>query len=516
MTPTDKAISQLPAHLRAYVVKQNYDQYTPRDHAVWRHILTRLQKHLKRSAHPDYIEGLSRTGISINRIPSLDEMNLCLADIGWTAVAVRGFIPPSVFTELQSRKVLAIAEDIRDHRHIGYTPAPDIIHESAGHSPILINPKYASYVQKCGSLGFKAIASKEDFAVFEAIRNLSIVKENPNSTEYEITEAQERLASASKSHRYVSENTKASRLYWWTAEYGLVGSLNDPKLFGAGLLSSIQEAEHALTDSVLKIPLSLDCIEKAYDITTMQPQLFVTRDFDHLFEVLSEFESTLSSTRGGLHGLAEAKRAETVVHLALDGDRHLSGRIIDFVNTHTGTLVYIEGPSLLEDNSKEYQFNLGPILLLWHQSPLPSQGLMNLGLGQYQFQGYLEKGSLSDIKTDHPILQNIARLGVSPLISTLTLNSVCGGSANPTLWEKLVPGNNSFIYEDGELKVREAKIKDLDPQLGRIYSDLNQIILNGTIDRQQLDSLAKDASNFPSEWLLHSEINNYMSTLEIV
>jgi len=52
--------------------------------------------------------------------------------------------------------------------------------------------------------------------------------------------------------------------------------------------------------------------------------------------------------------------------------------------------------------------------------------------------------------------------------------------------------------------------------LSRIYSDLNQIILNGTIDRQKLDSLVKDASNFPSEWLLHSEINNYMSTLEIV
>ncbi|MFZ9361748.1 MAG: phenylalanine 4-monooxygenase, partial [Holophagaceae bacterium] len=87
MTPTDKAIAQLPNHLRAYVVKQNYDQYTPRDHAVWRHILTRLQKRLKESAHPDYIEGLARTGISTNRIPSLDEMNLCLADIGWTAVA---------------------------------------------------------------------------------------------------------------------------------------------------------------------------------------------------------------------------------------------------------------------------------------------------------------------------------------------------------------------------------------------------------------------------------------------
>lgn len=516
MTPTDKAIAQLPNHLRAYVVKQNYDQYTPRDHAVWRHILTRLQKRLKESAHPDYIEGLARTGISTNRIPSLDEMNLCLADIGWTAVAVRGFIPPSVFTELQSRKVLAIAEDIRDHRHIGYTPAPDIIHESAGHSPILINQKYADYVQRCGSLGCKAIPSKEDFSVFEAIRSLSIVKENPNSTEHQVVEAEKRLAVASASHRYISENTKASRLYWWTAEYGLVGSLDNPKLLGAGLLSSTEEAEHALTSNVKKIPLSLDCIDTVYDITTMQPQLFVARDFDHLFEVLAEFEKSLSFTRGGIYGLAEAKRAQTVVHLALDEERFLSGKIIDYTQTPTGTLVRLEGPSLLEEDSTEYQFNKKPALFFWHHAPLETKSFLNLELGQYFFQGRLENGFLHNVKTDHPALQPIAQQDEIAFISSETLNSIGGGPFSPTLWEELVPIRNSFIYGDDELVVREAKIRDLDPQLGRIYNDLNQMILDGTLDRNKLDTLAKDASHFPSEWLLHSQINDYLSSLEIV
>ena len=58
-----------------------------------------------------------------------------------------------------------------------------------------------------------------------------------------------------------------------------------------------------------KLPLTAACADVAYDITRMQPQLFVARDFDQLFEVLDEFAATLSWKRGGDHGLEEARRA---------------------------------------------------------------------------------------------------------------------------------------------------------------------------------------------------------------
>jgi phenylalanine-4-hydroxylase len=83
-------------------------------------------------------------------------MNARLGRVGWAAVAVRGFIPPAVFTELQSRRVLAIAADVRTHEHIEYTPAPDIVHESAGHAPFIADPRYAEYLQRCGEVGFRA------------------------------------------------------------------------------------------------------------------------------------------------------------------------------------------------------------------------------------------------------------------------------------------------------------------------------------------------------------------------
>ena len=95
MTPTERAIAALPPHLRRFVVAQDYAAYTPRDQAVWRHVLRRLTTHLAGRAHPRYLAGLAATGIGLDAIPSLDEMNVKLARAGWSAVAVRGFIPPA-------------------------------------------------------------------------------------------------------------------------------------------------------------------------------------------------------------------------------------------------------------------------------------------------------------------------------------------------------------------------------------------------------------------------------------
>jgi len=156
MVAQESSVIPLPPHLARYVADQDYASYTPRDHAVWRHILRRLARTLADKAHPSYLEGLAAAGIGLERIPSLEEMNGKLAELGWRAAPVRGFIPPAVFTEMQSRGILAIATDIRSHEHVAYTPAPDIVHESAGHAPIIKDARYAAYLKRCGEAGFRA------------------------------------------------------------------------------------------------------------------------------------------------------------------------------------------------------------------------------------------------------------------------------------------------------------------------------------------------------------------------
>ncbi|KFE69162.1 aromatic amino acid hydroxylase [Hyalangium minutum] len=517
MTPTEKTLARLPAHLRRYVVGQDYASYTPRDQAVWRHILGRLRSHLSDKAHPVYLEGLEATGIGVERIPSLDEMNERLAQLGWAAVGVRGFIPPEVFTELQSLGVLAIAADIRTHEHIQYTPAPDIVHESAGHAPIIANTRYAEYLKRCGMVGFKAIASVEDQAIFEAIRNLSVVKEDPTSTPEQVEHAQARLDAATRCRRYVSESTKAARLYWWTAEYGLIGSLERPRLFGAGLLSSIGEAEHCLTSAVKKVPLSLVCAETEYDITRMQPQLFVARDFEHLFEVVEQFEASLSWKRGGDHGLREAHRARSVNHLVLADRREVTGRVVELFEGVrpvkeglTTALVRLSGPVMLSRDAKaQGKPWQSPTLVAFGAGTLPERGEFQLELASgLRLEGFAVGGGevlRLKVKLGERTLESLP--SVARLFLSEGLPSVAGGPADPEAWDHWFGELSAFTEGDGEAQARARKAEALPPALATLYRDVRALRESGERRLDRLETLMKAANAFPDEWLLWAELN---------
>jgi phenylalanine-4-hydroxylase len=519
MTPTEEAIAALPPHLRRFVVAQDYDAYTARDHAVWRHILHRLTAHLRDRAHPRYLAGLDATGIEIERIPSIDEMNLKLVRVGWRAVAVRGFIPPAVFTELQSRRVLAIAADVRTHEHIEYTPAPDIVHESAGHAPFIADPRYADYLQRAGEVGFRAIASTEDQALFEAIRNLSIVKEDPTAGEDEVRLAEERLAAAAASVRYVSESTRASRLYWWTAEYGLVGTPERPKLYGAGLLSSIGEAEHCLTAAVKKLPLSAACADVAYDITRMQPQLFVARDFEHLFDVLEEFAATLSWRRGGDHGLEEARRARSVNHLVLSGGRELSGKVVARIPAAgevapglATAIARLDGPVLVSRGGRaEEKPWTGDVVVAFGRGALPARGHFDLSLGSgVALRGFcVGNGEVVDLRgtvDGRPLeLPTWALLFLSE-----DLRSVAGGPADPGAWDRWFGELSSAAEGEGEARARAEKARALPQRLASLYSEVRRLRESGAATRERLLAIRAAAGAYPDDWLLRAEVDELL------
>jgi phenylalanine-4-hydroxylase len=283
----------VPAHLRRFVVEQDYGQYSAIDQAVWRFVLLQLEAQLADGAHASYRTGLEAAGISVDRIPRIPEMNARLARFGWGAVCVDGFVPPRIFQEFQAAGILPIAGDIRSRQHLPYTPAPDIIHEAAGHAPILPDPVFAGYLRRLGALGAEAFTLPEEGAVFDAIHFLSEIKERPGVAAEPIARAEARLRAALAAVPEVSEAALLSRLYWWTAEYGLVGTPEQFKLYGAGLLSSLGESHSCRAAAVRKLPLDAGCLDVPYDITRPQPQLFVARSFEHLHRVLDDVEARL-------------------------------------------------------------------------------------------------------------------------------------------------------------------------------------------------------------------------------
>lgn len=351
----NEVTKKLPKHLHKFVVKQPYEEYTSQNQAVWRYVMRMNVDYLSKVAHKSYIPGLEKTGISTENIPKMEGMNRILKKIGWAAVSVDGFIPPNAFMEFQAYNVLVIASDMRTINHIEYTPAPDIIHEAAGHAPIIANPEYSEYLRRFGEIGSKAISSAKDYEMYEAIRLLSILKENPNSTEKEINEAQEQVEWLQNNMGELSEMAMIRNLHWWTVEYGLIGTVENPKIYGAGLLSSIGESAWCMQDEVEKKSYSIDAARINFDITKPQPQLFVTPDFAYLSLVLDEFANTMALRKGSLNGVKKLIDSKGLGTIELTTGIQVSGNFDKVIPFKNNKVAYFQtvGETALANRDKE-------------------------------------------------------------------------------------------------------------------------------------------------------------------
>ena len=347
-------IDRLPKHLKQFIKPQDYSDYTPINQAVWRYVMRKNVDYLSKVAHESYLEGLKKTGLEVDNIPNMYGMNRILKEIGWAAVAVDGFIPPNAFMEFQAYNVLVIASDIRQLEHIEYTPAPDIIHEGAGHAPIIANPEYAEYLRRFGEIGCKAISSARDYELYEAVRLLSIIKEAEDTPQADIEAAEKQVDYLQKNMGEPSEMAQIRNLHWWTVEYGLIGTVDNPKIYGAGLLSSIGESAWCMTDQVKKLPYTIEAVNQSFDITKPQPQLYVTPDFAHLSLVLEEFANTMALRTGGLSSLKKLIHSKAIGTIELSTGLQISGLFTKVIEEE-GKPVYLQttGKTALSYREKE-------------------------------------------------------------------------------------------------------------------------------------------------------------------
>jgi phenylalanine-4-hydroxylase len=359
---SNEVLEKLPKHLLSLIIDQPYNDYTPQDQAIWRYVMRSNVDYFPTVAHHSYLSGLKKTGITIEQIPQMYGMNRILKEIGWAAVAVDGFIPPAAFMEFQAYNVLVIAADIRPIDQIEYTPAPDIIHEAAGHAPIIADQEYSEYLRMIGFLGSKALPSKRDYELYNAVRHLSILKADPYTTAEAIAVAQAELDHISSTMGHTSELAQIRNLHWWSVEYGLIGDLKNPQIYGAGLLSSIAESHSCLKEQVAKYEFSINAKDFSFDVTRPQPQLFVTPNFEGLNNVLDQFASTMAVTVGGRTGIERALLADAVTTSVLNSGLQISGKLsrayyegdeVIFIATSGPTALAYDSKEL-SDHSKDY------------------------------------------------------------------------------------------------------------------------------------------------------------------
>jgi len=528
-------LDKLPEHLRQYIKPQNYEDYSPIDQAVWRYVMRKNVDYLSRVAHDSYLEGLKKTGISIDHIPNMYGMNRILKEIGWAAVAVDGFIPPSAFMEFQAYNVLVIASDIRQLEHIEYTPAPDIIHEGAGHAPIIANPEYAEYLRRFGEIGCKAISSAKDYELYDAVRYLSIIKEAHGTPEEEIERAEAKIEELQNNMGEPSEMALIRNLHWWTVEYGLIGTIEQPKIYGAGLLSSIGESSWCMTDQVKKLPYSIEAAYMPFDITKPQPQLYVTPDFAYLSQVLEEFANTMALRKGGLSGVKKLIAAKELGTVELSTGLQISG-IFSKVIEHEGEPVYLqtEGPTALSYRERElighstanHQTGFGTPLGKLKGINIAIEDMSPLDLKAYNiYEG--ETITLKyegNIKVSGTIITGTRNLKGEMLLITLTGCQVTHkgeliydsgeGLYNIAIGVEIVSAfNGPADYESFDLITHTLSTSTIKPKLSPERLKLEQLYgqirdfregSNRTISRNKV--FQEIVANHPGDWLLAVEL----------
>ncbi|MFN0112355.1 MAG: phenylalanine 4-monooxygenase [Blastocatellia bacterium] len=227
--------------------------YTPQETAVWRHVGRQLEKAHARLACSFYLDAKQQLGISAFRIPQLSELSAKLtAASGFRLAPIEGLVETRAFLSWLGKRTMLSTQYIRHHSRPDYTPEPDVIHEVIGHIPMFTVPDFADFSEFIGKGA--VVASDEQLA-------------------------------------------QLGRLYWFTVEFGLIEEAGEIKAFGAGLLSSFSELEHAFSGEVERRPFQLEeVIHTSFDYSDMQPLLFVIPSYAYLKDVTRKFIRSFSKT----------------------------------------------------------------------------------------------------------------------------------------------------------------------------------------------------------------------------
>ena len=227
-----------------WTIDQNWQAYTTAEHAVWRRLYERQEKLLPGRACAEFLAGMAALPIGADAIPDFRRLSdTLMRRTGWQVVAVPGLVPPEVFFEHLANRRFPAGQFIRRAEQLDYVEEPDVFHDVFGHVPMLMHPVLADFIQAYGKGGLRA--------------------------------------------RRLGALDQLSRVYWFTVEFGLVMQDCAPRIYGAGIVSSLAETKFALDDpspNRLRFDL-LRVMRTRYRIDDFQESYFVLDTLDDLLRL---------------------------------------------------------------------------------------------------------------------------------------------------------------------------------------------------------------------------------------
>lgn len=217
--------------------------YLPSENQTWNKVFTTLKEIYSKFACKEYnlhFEKLVNEKLFVHdKIPELGAISKYIErNTGFKLYPVSGLLTPKQFLIGLSNKTFYCTQYIRHHSNPFYTPEPDIIHEMLGHIPLFLDQDICdiSYLIGCAA----KVCSEAQIKELE-------------------------------------------KIYWFSIEFGV---LKDNKIYGAGILSSIDEINR-INQSLL-IPFDIEQIISDNPlITNFQNHYYYIESFKDLKKLIS-------------------------------------------------------------------------------------------------------------------------------------------------------------------------------------------------------------------------------------
>ncbi|WP_375404357.1 phenylalanine 4-monooxygenase [uncultured Sphingomonas sp.] len=230
-----------PGAAADWTVPQDWERFTPEEHATWDTLFARQAKLLPGRASNAWLRGLDVLHLDRPGIPRYEELNERLMKLtGWQVIAVPGLVPDDVFFDHMANRRFVAGNFIRRPDQLDYLEEPDVFHDVFGHVPMLADPVFGDYLAAYGRGGQRALG-------LDALKYLG-------------------------------------RLYWYTVEFGLIAEPEGMRIYGSGIVSSYAESRFALDDpSPNRIAFDIARVMRTeYRIDDFQQNYFVIPSFDEL------------------------------------------------------------------------------------------------------------------------------------------------------------------------------------------------------------------------------------------
>lgn len=244
-----------------WTIDQQWERYTPAQHAVWKTLFERQTRLLPGRACDEFVQGMQNLPMGAEQIPDFRRLSdVLMQRTGWQVVAVPGLVPDAVFFEHLANRRFPAGHFIRKADELDYLEEPDVFHDVFGHVPLLMNPVMAAFIQVYGEGGLKALR--------------------------------------------LGHLDKLARVYWYTVEFGLLRQPDGLRLYGAGIASSYTESRFSLSsDSPNRVRFELERVmQTRYRIDDFQETYFV---LDSLEDLLALSRIDFAPAYARLAGAAE-------------------------------------------------------------------------------------------------------------------------------------------------------------------------------------------------------------------